>query len=97
MRVALPLCLALASFAAPAFAGDPTDSAPAAGTNIVVKGEADPTMKKVCKNETATGSVMPKRVCRMVSTDPTVRLQEERDLDRIRERQQIGQDPSIVR
>ena len=62
-----------------------------------VQAPAAPKERKVCHSEVATGSVMPKRVCRTVSTDPTERLRAERDLDRVRDRQQYGQQMGDVK
>src|SRR4051812_26642137 len=97
LRFALPAVIGLASLAAPAFAAEPQAASSAPAPNIVVQGEQDPKQRKVCKSEVATGSVMPKRVCRMVSTDPAVRLQEQRQIDIARERQQTGQSTTEIR
>jgi hypothetical protein len=65
IRLAAPLALLVLSCAAPAFAaagGNAEQQAePAAASDDKPKKE-----RRVCRNETATGSVMPKRVCRTV-------------------------------
>ena len=62
MRVLLAILLAAAPVAAHAQAGTPASSpTPAPNAPIVVQGQAE---KKVCHMETATGSIMSRRVCR---------------------------------
>lgn len=88
------LTLSMLALAAPAFAAG--NEAPAAGEaqakegNIVVQGQPDPKGRKVCKNEVSTGSVMPKRVCRIVGDSQAASLQAEREMERFRERQLSG-------
>ena len=53
-RVALPVMFALVAMAAPAAALDNSGST----------AEKPVKEKRVCKSETGTGSIMPKRVCR---------------------------------
>lgn len=93
-RTLLPFVFGLSAIAAPALATEPHAAASGGASSphaVAVEGGQNAKPRKVCKNEVATGSVMPKRVCRMVASDPAERLQQERDLDRIRERQQTGQ------
>jgi hypothetical protein len=91
LRLLAPAAAVLSVFAVAAQAEPTAPAAPTASPGIVVQGQAEAKERKVCHMEVATGSVMPKRVCRTVSSDPTARLQEERELDRVRDRQQYGQ------
>ena len=87
IRLAAPLALIALSCAGPGFAAAPdaahaahaegrTDQAPAPET-------APAKQRKVCRTETATGSVMPKRVCRTVAQIE----QDERNVERFRDQQ----------
>ena len=91
LRFLAPAAALFCTFAVSAHAEPSTTPAPTATQGIVVQGQAEAKERKVCHMEVATGSVMPKRVCRTVSSDPTARVQEDRELDRIRDRQQYGQ------
>ena len=99
MMLRLVVTAVLLATSVSALAGEPTTTpAPQAANNgITVQAPAAPKERKVCHSEVATGSVMPKRVCRTVSTDPTERLRAERDLDRVRDRQQYGQQMGDVK
>ena len=56
---------------------------PDARPPIVVEGQKE---KKVCRTETSTGSIMPRRVCRTQSQIDSERAAMERDLDEARTR-----------
>jgi len=63
MNLKLTTVLAACLIAAPALAGDKSDSS---DERIVVNGQksGDDLDKKVCVREVSTGSIMPRRVCR---------------------------------
>lgn len=66
IRLAAPLALITLSFAAPAFAAA-NDAHAEHAAQQTEQADAKPAkQRRVCRNETATGSVMPKRVCRTV-------------------------------
>ena len=69
LRFAAPLALLAFSCAAPALAAanDAAHAGHSAGQHEQEQADAKPAkQRRVCRNETATGSVMPKRVCRTV-------------------------------
>jgi hypothetical protein len=75
----------------------PTDQKTAGTGGIVVQGQADPKQRKVCHMETATGSVMPKRICRTAAEQELAQRQADRDMDRIRDRQLSGDQTTGLR
>ena len=69
IRLAAPLALIALSCAGPGLAAatDPHAGHTAQQTEQTEQADAKPAkQRRVCRNETATGSVMPKRVCRTV-------------------------------
>ena len=83
IRFAAPLALLALSCAVPAFAA--ADDAHAEhGSEQTAASDAKPKKeRKVCRSETATGSVMPKRGCRTVAQME----EDERNAEQFRDRQ----------
>ena len=52
--------------------------------DIVVEGEVPERQRRVCETRVATGSIMPKRVCRTVAQIEQERRRTERDMDELR-------------
>jgi hypothetical protein len=65
IRLAAPLALLALSVAGPALAAA-DDAAPAEQPSEQAADAKPAKQRRVCRTETATGSVMPKRVCRTV-------------------------------
>jgi hypothetical protein len=89
LRIAAPLALITLFFAAPAATatnGAAANDAAHAGHSAEQQEQADAKpakQRRVCRNETATGSVMPKRVCRTVEQIEA----DERNAEEYRDRQ----------
>jgi len=83
IRFAAPLALFALSCAAPvlAVASDSAQAAP--GTEQSASDAKPKKERKICRSETATGSVMPKRVCRTVAQIE----EDERNAERFRDQQ----------
>lgn len=82
IRLGAPLAVALFC-SAPAFAAASAPSTAAPAGEAPAAEAAPAKTKKVCRMETATGSVMPKRVCRTVAQME----EDERNAERFRDRQ----------
>jgi hypothetical protein len=87
IRLAAPLALLALSYAGAAFAA-PSDATHTGHDAHAAEQTPDSDTKpdkqrKVCRSETATGSVMPKRVCRTVAQIE----QDQRNAERFREQQ----------
>ena len=83
IRLAAPLALLALSVAVPGLAAA-NQAAPAEPTTEQPAPEATPAKeRKVCRTETATGSVMPKRVCRTVAQIE----EDQRNAERFRDQQ----------
>ena len=83
IRFAAPLALLALSVAVPGFAAA-NQAAPAEQASEQAAAEdAKPKQRKICRTETATGSVMPKRVCRTVEQVE----QDQRNAERFRDQQ----------
>jgi hypothetical protein len=81
IRFAAPLALIALSCAGPAVAAA-HDHAPATPAAAEADAKQDK-QRKVCRTETATGSVMPKRVCRTVAQIE----EDQRNAERFRDQQ----------
>lgn len=77
-RVALPVICALVAVAAPASAFEATDAAQPPAAKPVKE-------KKVCRTETGTGSIMPKRTCRTRAEWDALTQQSQDNLQRSRD------------
>jgi len=86
LRIAFPALLAATILASPAYASEP-----AAGQ---AEAKAKPVKeKKVCKTDTATGSIMAKRTCRTKAEWAAMEEQAKSDMDRMR---QMDQSKALV-
>ena len=84
IRFAAPLALLALSCAVPAFAAAEDAAHGDHGSEPTAASDAKPKKeRKVCRSETATGSVMPKRVCRTVAQME----EDERNAEQFRDRQ----------
>ena len=84
IRFAAPLALFALSVAAPGFASANQDAPAGQSAEQATTAEAAPAkQRKICRTETATGSVMPKRVCRTVEQAE----QDQRNAEQFRDRQ----------
>ena len=88
-RHVAPAALLFAALNSPLWAAEPAHDAATATVESKDAQASGP--HKVCRTETATGSVMPRRVCRTVDPNDPAQARMERELDRVRERQIAGQ------
>ena len=82
IRLAAPLALLTLFCANAAFAAPQDQANPEASAATETEAKQDK-QRKVCRNETATGSVMPKRVCRTVAQME----EDQRNAERFRDQQ----------
>ena len=82
IRLAAPLALIALSCAGAAIAAPHDHTDPAAPSAAEADAKQDK-QRKVCRTETATGSVMPKRVCRTVAQIE----EDQRNAERFRDQQ----------
>lgn len=83
IRLAAPLALLALSCTVPAFAAAGQASAENAQPSEQAADAKPDKQRKICRTETATGSVMPKRVCRTVEQIE----EDERNAERFRDQQ----------
>ena len=84
IRLTTPLALLALCCAAPGFAAANPDGQAEQSAEQPAAADAKPAkQRKVCRTETATGSVMPKRVCRTAEQME----QDERNAEQFRDRQ----------
>jgi hypothetical protein len=84
IRLAAPLALLALSVAGPGFAAANQEAAAEQSAEQAAPADAAPAkQRKICRTETATGSVMPKRVCRTAEQVE----QDQRNAERFRDQQ----------